>query len=464
MRKLVSLCIVWFASVASPAVALQPLADFLAGAHKNNRQRSERLAMASLAEAELKGVRMKFLPAIGGKLGYTRNQEGVTANFPTTTSSGGAVMVDSKNATFVAEDQLDGEVSAKVPIVDVTLFHQHAARHRRWQAAKTEVQVTENDVAQAVTKAYHEYVAASAMVDAAKAALKVAAVNRDLVRIQVGAGTAAEIDARRADTAVYVAQQATAEAELGRQAAIRQLRTLTGIAPTAGLPVMEDDLRPEAPLKHWMEGLSEVPRVAAATQNAAAASAAAAPLWYVALPTIEGVAKERITNAPGFLPKSFWSVGATATWDFDIARFPVLRAAQANAAITRARSDLARDASRDAIEEAWQQIEALRARCQATQAQADTTALAQRIATADFDAGRVTALTLIEASRDAFDAEVDRLRSLAELQMWRIFLRLAAGYSPKGETATQRRQSSSSTTEPLGAASTTPPSTKDDRR
>jgi outer membrane protein TolC len=173
-----------------------------------------------------------------------------------------------------------------------------------------------------------------------------------------------------------------------------------------------------------------VVRAAASTRTAAERNATAQKLSV--LPAISGNVNQRFTNATGFLGGHDRAYAAvlSAGWAFDFSTIPAIRARAADADAARAREDGVRLAAGDAIYRTWSTVEATIARSRSARVQAAVSAHAAEIARTRYRAGVATQLELIEAERDAFNADASRIQSDADLLNSRLQLRLAAGTDP----------------------------------
>jgi outer membrane protein TolC len=191
------------------------------------------------------------------------------------------------------------------------------------------------------------------------------------------------------------------------------------------------DTAAEAPLASWLAAVDHAPEVAAAKTSADAATARAdADRWGFA-PTVGGFARERLTNAAGFGDVSTWAVGVTATWTLDrrtFARADQSRAGRVTAQIRAARA--AQDVH-DRIVDAWDQVDALRARVDAAAAQAAADREALSVAVIREQGGQATPLDVAIAERDALESDVALIQQEADLAAARALLRLAAGQEPR---------------------------------
>jgi outer membrane protein TolC len=183
-------------------------------------------------------------------------------------------------------------------------------------------------------------------------------------------------------------------------------------------------------------GLSALPSVAAAASATSAASKEADAQRLALAPTIAGTFTEFGTNAPGFAGRD-WSYQAalTASWSFDLTNIGDIRARNASLDAARARQLRAVLEARDAIHRQWNTVLAGIARSRSARAGREAAARASTQARDRYRAGTITQLDLLQAQRDAFNAEVNRIQSDADLVNARAQLRLASGRSLLSDNA-----------------------------
>jgi outer membrane protein TolC len=224
------------------------------------------------------------------------------------------------------------------------------------------------------------------------------------------------------------AEQDLADAELGAALAGRALETLSGLSPEPASAFPPDDLHGEGTLGNWLSLATTTPsqRVAqklgeAAEQNRKAASRAL-------LPTLSGLAQERITNATGFNGKnSAYTLQLILAWRLDYATLAGTTAQSAALELQRVRVERTRRAAEDAAFEAFRRVEASIAKSRAATAQASAATRAAALSSDRYAAGVATQLDVTQAQRDAFLADAAKIQADADLAFARASLRLAAG-------------------------------------
>jgi len=409
------------ASVAGPRVAAaDDLGALLADAREGSLELAESDAMVEEAEAEVRVEQAALLPTLSVSAGYTLNQHDSLVTLP---AMGGAV----DEITIVPHQQVDATVTLSVPVLDVAAWRRIDAARAAAVARRAATAVQADGVDRAVVLAWYQWVAGTALIEAAKLAEATARDTVTVVEGRVIAGSASDADVARARADVATAAQDVAIAELAVAEARRELRTLTGREPEGAAPALAPSLDAEAPLDSWLDGLATLPAVRAAAAERSASQARADAVAAEWLPTIAVFARERLSNAAGFGEVATFSIGVTATWNLDLATGR--RAARERAAVrtgavrvTRAVQD-----ANDRIVDAWNTADARRATATAAIARVEAARSALELTRTRVTAGLAVPVDLTVAQRDAFAAEVSLLQAHAELAAARALLRLAAG-------------------------------------
>jgi outer membrane protein TolC len=408
-----------------PSAALQPLAEFVASSRRQNPDALEARANLSLQEAQADSALGRVLPGVSARGTYTRNQYSSTIDVGLP-----------QPVTIVPKDQWDGSATLKVTLVDLAGFHRVSAARTTAEAASRQLESTQLLVQGQVAQDYYQLLANLALVTAAEAAFEVSREGLHLAeaRHQAGAAAALEVDRARADVEQQFQQLAAARLQVSLGA--RALRSASGVEPelSAGVP-LSDDLQPEPELRAFEAGLTRLPSVAAASAATRAAEQEAVSQRLALAPSIAGTFTERGTNAPGFTGHE-WSYQAalTASWSFDLTNLAGIRGQDAAADGAKARELRAVLAAGDAIHREWSTIVADIARSRSARAGREAASHAATQARDRYRAGTITQLDLLQAQRDAFNAEVSRIQADADLLNARAQLRLASGLSLLNET------------------------------
>lgn len=411
-------------ALAPRAQALQPLEHFVDRARAHAFDAREAAATSRMKREDAARAWQALLPSATLRASYTRNQYPASSIVPANPATG----APGRTITILPEDQLDAFAILDVPLVDLARWSlvsaaKHAERASDHRAAQTGL-----DVDKQVARAYFTVIAAEALTRAADGSLKCALENHELVVQRQQVGLATDLDVRRAAAEVEHARQAIADAHYTVVVTRRTLETLTGVTPDAGAPTFMDDLRPEAPATTFEARAPQTPGVAAASREVDAARANVTAAWGALTPSVAANFTERLTNATGFAGQSqVYAASVTATWHLEVGAWSGVQSLEAAEAVAAVRRERAERAARDLVVQAWAQVEAGIVKARAARAQVDATKEAGRIAHERYAQGRATQLEVVQADRDAFDAEVARIQADADLAYARHLLRSAAG-------------------------------------
>jgi outer membrane protein TolC len=426
MRPALLLLTALAVTMVSPAAfALQPLETFLSGASAANLDTRSTRATALQRAEELDQAWAKLGPTLTARGAYTRNEYAAIVTLP---PIGGA---PPRTATITPLDQWDGTFTADVPLVDLGSWSKiRAARASLWAAAER-VLASEDDVKKVVVQTYTRAVASEALLGAADAQAAAAEASLRIVRTKAGAGTASDLDIERAVAEVARTRQSVADAAYSVATSRNQLHSLTGVAPSPGAPPLVDDLHPEAPLEAFLAGAERVPSVTAAGADAVASRRTADAAYDALLPTIGGTGTERFTNAVGFGTSPAWAVGGYVQIKLDLFTLEGARASRAASEVARVAVDKARQTARDAVFEAWHLVASSIAKSAAARDDARASAHAAQLAGSRYAIGTGTQLEMVQAERDAFTAEVNRIQADADLVYARALVRILSGHEPE---------------------------------
>jgi outer membrane protein len=417
------------AAPARPALALQPVDEFLAHARVWNPQNRAAHATTIQRDAEIGVSTGALLPSLSAQGSYTRNQYEVTTAAlaglagpqPTGAPATPAIVIQPQN-------QLDANVILTVPLVNIANWDRRAASKASLSGAVADEANAQVTVDKGVLRDYYTLLGDEAVLQSATKNLELAHHNLNLARDRKESGTGSELDVQRA-----VADQAKAEknvtaANLAVTNTRRDLFSLSGLQaePAAAFP--EDDLHEEAALESWTGKTNQVPSVQSAVASRARAEEGARAANTAWLPSVDATAEEKFTNATAFVGghTAIYVLQVVASWKLDTTSRPQIRAQNAAAAAARASEDQARQAAEDAVFRDWQQIRADIQSAQSSRAQVTAAALAASLADDRYESGVATQLDVLQARQDAFDADVARIQADADLAYARVALRLDA--------------------------------------
>lgn len=417
------------AFAAPPALALQPVTEFLVHAKTWNPQNRAAHATTAQRDAEIGISNGNLMPNFAATGVYTRNEYEVTTAslLPAGTGTTGAPSIP--NVVIQPQNQLDGTLILTVPLINIATWDRRAAAKATLAAAQADETNSELLVEKSVLRDYYTLLGDEAVLLSATKNLEIAEHNVKLARDRKEVGTGSELDVQRALADRAKADQNVTAAQLGITNTRRDLSSLSGLEaePSSGFP--EDDLHEEAPLANWTGKTSTVPSVESAAANRIAVEQGAGAVKAVVLPTLSGTAEEKFTNATAFTGghSAVYLFQLTASWKLDATLGPQVRAQNAAVAAARANEDRARQTAEDAVFRDWQQIRADIESARSSRVQVVATKLAASLAEDRYENGVATQLDVLQARQDAFSADVTRIQADADLAYARLALRLDAG-------------------------------------
>jgi outer membrane protein TolC len=414
--------------LASPALALQPLPEFLAGAKRVSVDNREAAVAADEQESEALVALGRNLPALTLRGQYTNNQRVVAFNIPPGTMLPPGFNIPS--GPIQPGNQWDAFFQLDVPIIDVAGWARTWAARQTTHVARINVQATQLNVEKQVARNYYQLIGAEALRQSAARALEAAQANHSLTVERRAAGVATELDVSRALAEVERQRQGVADAELLASISRQALLTITGVSAGDTFVPTSDDLHEEAPLAQWMQTPdAAIPSLEAANEQVRVANAGEKSAKFLLLPSLTMTGLERLTNATGFLngKNNAYTFTFTLLWRLDLPTIAGIKAASQQAELVRLRSERARLVVHDQIHDDWERVKAGIAKSRAAHAQAQAAALAAQYANERYAGGAGTQLDVIQAQRDAYGAEVGRIQADADLRFSRALLHLDAG-------------------------------------
>ena len=437
------------------------LDDALALARTHNRDLRAARERLAAANAGVEQARAALLPTIAAQGKYTHNYKEVdfdagalaaptfgladaikaTTNVPAEAaaieiveSQAKAALAAQPTVVIQKQEELDGVLSASVPLVAPPLYYALSAAQHNRDASGAGYQVTEAGVLLGVAQAYFAAAGTDELVVARQDAVKVATETFDVARARVAAELANQVESTRAETALIRAQQDLAEAETARAAAYRALATLLGTREALqvqaakalpGEPGAFDALVGEA-RAHRPELAAERATIAAAEANARAGA------WRWS-PTLSAFANLRGQNYTGFSGDKYaWAVGVQLDWlVFDGgARDAQRHVAEAQRREAEARLELLADTVSDEVANARGALETKRKGVGAAQRSVELARETLRLVRAQYEAGTARQLDVIQAQDVLVGAEVALAQAHFDVALADLQLRRAAGAFP----------------------------------
>jgi len=332
------------------------------------------------------------------------------------------------------KEELDGVVSATVPVLAPPLYYALSAARLSRDASTAGYQVTVASVLVGVAQAYFAAAGTDEIVVARQDAVRVATETFDVAKARVAAELANQVESTRAETALVRARQDLAEAENTRAAAYRALATLIGSheAVTAqaspSLPA-----EPGAYEALVGEARARRPELAAERATIAAAQASARASAWRWSPTLSAFGNLRGQNYTGFSGDRYaWAVGLELDWLlFDGG----VRDAQRHVALAQrreaeARLDLLADTVSDEVANARGTLETKRKGVTAAQRAVELARETLRLVRAQYDAGTARQLDVLQAQDVLVGAEVALAQAHFDVALSDLQLRRATGDFP----------------------------------
>jgi outer membrane protein TolC len=369
------------------------------------------LARADRAAAEVGLSRASLLPRLTASADYTRNQVAAEILLP-----------GSDDPSLITPvDQVQATVELRVPLLNAPAVSATTASARCADAAVARADAEVQDALLDVVRLAWDARTAEVSVRVAGTAV---AANETLLadaasRAEEGTGSALDVFRAEADVARAKEDLALAGAEL--RSLLRSLESRTGATAVPALS-------PRAPSADV--DASDAPRVRAAELDAACRRAQVAGERLSYLPTIDGFAREQLTNATGFVDRvDTWAVGVSASWSLFDGGARVARIAQASASAREASAESERGAreARDALEDARDDEQAAQVGLARARARIAATEEALRSARERYAEGVGPAVDVSLAVRDDTDAALALARAEARAAVAVEARRVAAG-------------------------------------
>lgn len=360
------------------------------------------------ARSRVDEARATFLPRLTATAGYQRNETQVLVQRMAPDGT-------TQTSTILPYDQIDLSVLLDVPIVDVAAWTAFGASEIDVDGAVATVRADRMRVHVAVIEAWHRLVAARAIVDASEERLRVALEAETNVTRRHEVGVSPALDVARANVEVGLAREVIANARLEERLAARGLEAITGVTPDATRVTLDVPTDDAPALASYVAHLDELPALRAARERVRASARRRDASWQEMLPTLRGFARERFTNAAGFQPETLWSLGLQAVWSIDFGMPAALATRDHELSAAEARLEATRIAAETLLIEAWNRVDAGRARVEATEASLAASERAVTDAHERYENARATQLDVLLAERERFDARVARAVAVTQL-------------------------------------------------
>ena len=408
----------------SRAAALQPLRDFVDAARETNNENRRAAAQKAQSDADASAALGQALPSVDVRGIYAYSQFEPTIP----QQAGQANTSTAATSDLIPRHIYVFQAGLTVPI-NVGAWEKTRAANAGSRAADAGERAARLDVERLVTRAYYDLLGSEAVLRAAKHRLELGVANQAIVKAMEGEGEASLLDSERTRADVAHAQGDVADAENNVLRARRTLYSQTGIVPgnVAEGDFPQDDLHDDGSVEAWTGRANDArPQIDQAVQSRDASEkslTAARARW---IPTLSAQLSENYTNATENLGrKDFYSFFGIASWHLDLSIAPQVRAAHAAVDAAKAAESQARIDANDAVYFAWLQVDNDVKKSRAAITEADAAARTAVLAVERFKAGAATQIDVLQAEQSYIEAEVAKIRVLADLAYARQALRLS---------------------------------------
>jgi outer membrane protein TolC len=437
------------------------LDDALGLARAHNRDLRGARERIAIANAGVEQARAALLPTLAVQGRYTHNYKEVdfdaAALAAPTFGVADAIINNSTNAAEIAalktteaqakaafagqppvvitkQEELDGVVNSAVPLIVPSSYFALSAAKRNVDATAATYQVNEASVLVAVAQAYFAAAGTDELVVARRDAVTVATETFDVAKARVAAELANQVESMRAETALVRAQQDLAEAENAKAAAYRALATLLGTRePITVHAVDAIPAEPGALDALVGEAHAHRPELTAEQATIAAAAATARASAWRWSPSLSAFGNVHLQNYAGFSGDKYsWALGLQLDWvvyDGGV-RDAQRHVAEAQRREAEARLELLGDSVSDEVANAHGSLATKRKGVGAAQRAVELARETLRLIRAQYEAGTVKQLDVLQAQDVLVSAEVGLAQAHFDVALADLQLKRAAGEFP----------------------------------
>jgi len=399
----------------------------LAMARKRNRSLFVERARLAQAQTNIESAWASLFPTITAQGKYTHNDHAATLPFMNPITG----MIS--NFTLQKSDQLDGNVSATVPLVVPAAYPALEAVKSNVHAAEANFDVSEDQVLFSVAQTFYAAGIADEVLVARRSSVDVARVTLENARTRKEAGTVTKVDVDRAELALVRAQQQEREAITGRDQTYRALATLiqaetpfrVSIPPQA-VPYRVDD-------QSLNMALHLRPEFRAYEESARSADSQRRAYFWKWSPSLSGFGNARRFNYQSFTQKDYaWAVGLQLDWVIydggtrDAQRH--LAAAQAEEAL--ARTEVLRDNINDDLVNGSKSLETKQKALETAERSVTLANETLELVRTQYEAGSVTQVDLLQAQDSLVAVQESLAQAHYDVAIADLTLRRAVGTFP----------------------------------
>jgi len=393
----------------------------LALARKRNRSLFVERARLAQAQTNIESAWASLFPTITAQGKYTHNDHAATLPFQ------GMVF------TLQKLDQLDGNVSATVPLIVPAAYPALEAVKSNVHAAEANFDVSEDQVLFSVAQTFYAAGIADEVLIARRSSVDVARVTLENARTRKEAGTVTKVDVDRAELALVRAEQQEREAITGRDQTYRALATLiqaetpfhVSIPPQA-VPYRVDD-------QSLNMALHLRPEFRAYEESARSADSQRRAYFWKWSPSLSAFGNARRFNYQSFTQKDYaWAVGLQLDWVIfdggtrDANRH--LAAAQAEEAL--ARTEVLRDSISDDLVNGSRSLETKQKALETAERSVTLANETLELVRTQYEAGSVTQVDLLQAQDSLVAVQESLAQAHYDVAIADLTLRRAVGTFP----------------------------------
>jgi OMF family outer membrane factor len=426
---------------AAVAADVQPLGrtltidEALSIAHRNNRDLAQAKARVAQAHAGVLQSWAALLPQVVAQGKYTHNYKQVSLDFGAFAS---ALNLPSStfppNAIIQKGEQLDGSLSATVPLVVPSAYPALKAAIALEDASRANDDVTDATVLYTTAQTYYACAGADEVVEARKHAVVLEAKALDNAKARLEAGVVNRVEVTRAELQLVRSRQAVLEAQDAAAQSYRALGTIMNVHDAIRVVGSDEPSAPAGELDALTaQALRQRPEFPALQKTMYSYDLQRqSNLWKWA-PTLSAFGNARVFNYAGFSGDKYsWAVGLELDWTIYDGG---LRDGQRKLALAQrdeqaAKLDLLRDQVRDDVYNADRNVRTKRSALDTAKRSVQLSKETLDLVQVQHDAGTATQLDLLQAQDNLVAAEVALAQARFDLSLGALSLERLSGAFP----------------------------------
>ncbi|HEX3851698.1 MAG TPA: TolC family protein [Polyangiaceae bacterium] len=406
------------------------LDEALGIAHRNNRDLAQAKARIAQAHAGVLQAWVTLLPQVALQGKYTHNYKEVKLDFGPTA----AMLGLPENAIIQKQEQLDGSVTATVPLLVPSAYQALKSAQALEDASRANNDVTDATVLYTTAQTYYACAGADEVVAARKHAIVLEQKALDNAKARLDAGVVNRVEVTRAELQLVRARQAELEAEDAAAQSYRALGTIMNHREDVRVVSSEEPAAQADQLDALTEqALRLRPEFPAAQKTLVSYDLQRkSDLWKWA-PTLSGFGNARVFNYAGFSGDKYsWALGLQLDWAIYDGG---LRDGQRKLALAQrqeqeAKLDLLRDQVRDDVYNADRNVRTKRSALDTAKRSVQLSKETLDLVQVQHDAGTATQLDLLQAQDNLVAAEVALAQARFDLSLGALSLERLSGAFP----------------------------------